>query len=137
MWQCSFCSFSSSRSFNVARHEERKHQNVSAPIINVTEPKQIELTREQPTVQSQMPFQQPLQFVENQHLGNARTGEKEEVYSDDDTLSEYSSHGKQHDFFDSDYESDWFTFEYFDPPYFPWVEYSESVSSSSEYTSSF
>ena len=98
MWQCSFCSFSSSWSFNVARHEERKHQNVSAPIINVTEPKQIELTREQPTVQSQMSFQQPLQFVENQHLGNARTGEKEEVYSDDDTLSEYSSHGKQHDF---------------------------------------
>jgi hypothetical protein len=53
-----------------------------------------------------MPFQQPLQFVENQHLGNARTGEREDVYSDDDTLSEYSSHGKQYDFFDSDSESD-------------------------------
>jgi hypothetical protein len=106
MWQCSFCSFSSSWSFNVARHEERKHKHVSAPIINVTEPKQIELAREQPPLQSQMPLQQPLQFVETQHLGNARTGEREEVYSDDDTLSEYSSHGKQHDFFDSDSESD-------------------------------
>jgi hypothetical protein len=104
MWQCSFCSFSSSRSFNVARHEERKHQNVGAPIINVTEPKQIELTREQPTVQSQMPFQQPLPFVESQHLGNARAGQKEDVYSDD-TNSEYSSPAKQHDFFDSDSDS--------------------------------
>ena len=99
MWQCSFCSFSSSWSFNVARHEERKHQNVSAPIINVTEPKQFQLSREQPPVQSQMPFQQPLPFVESQHLGNARAGEKEEVYSDD-TNSEYSTHGNQHDFFD-------------------------------------
>ena len=104
MWQCSFCSFSSSWSFNVARHEERKHQNVSAPIINVTEPKQFQLSREQPPVQSQMPFQQPLPFVESQHLGNARAGEKEEVYSDD-TNSEYSTHGNQHDFFDSDSDS--------------------------------
>jgi hypothetical protein len=109
MWQCSFCSFSSSWSFNVARHEERKHQNENAPIVNVTEPKQIQLSREQPPVQSQMPFQQPLQFVENQHLGNARAGEKGEVYSDDDTLSEYSSHGKQHDFFDSDSDSETYT----------------------------
>ena len=54
-----------------------------------------------------MPFQQPLPFVESQHLGNARAGQKEDVYSDDDdTLSEYSTHGKQHDFFDSDSESD-------------------------------
>ena len=95
MWQCSFCSFSSSRSFNVARHEERKHQNESCPIVNVNGPKQFQLSREQPPVRSQMPFQQPLQFVENQHLGNARAGQKEDVYSDDDdTLSEYSTHGK-------------------------------------------
>jgi hypothetical protein len=33
--------------------------------------------------------------------------QREVSYSDDDdTLSEYSSHGKQHDFFDSDPKSD-------------------------------
>ena len=33
MWQCSFCSFSSAWSFNVARHEEWKHQNEIRSIL--------------------------------------------------------------------------------------------------------
>ena len=105
MWQCSFCSFSSSCSFNVARHRERKHKNKISP--NVNEPEQFQLSSEQPTLQAQMPLQQSLQFVENQHLGNARAGPKEAVHSDDDddAVSEYSSDGKQQDFFDADSDS--------------------------------
>ena len=37
MWQCSSCSYTSCREYNVARHEKRKHQIKSEEKINISE----------------------------------------------------------------------------------------------------
>ena len=57
---------------------------------------------------SQVPFHQPFSNKNLQPVQEpAGAGQREVSYSDDDdTLSEYSSHGKQHDFFDSDSDSE-------------------------------
>ena len=59
--------------------------------MNVTEREQTQLLMDQPSVPSLIPFQQPLNFVEDRHLGNARAGPVEKPYSEDDALSEYFS----------------------------------------------
>ena len=51
---------------------------------------------------SQVPFHQPFS---NTNLQPAGAGQRELSYADDDTNSEYSSPGKQHDFLDSDSDS--------------------------------
>ena len=95
---CEFCDYKSDRRRNVKRHFLKMHQNLSSSPDNVVErPPQFSL---------QQPSQHSLPNIDVSTHGS---GQNEVAHSDnDDTLSEYSSHGKQHDFFDaeSDSESD-------------------------------
>ena len=65
--------------------------------MNITEPEQTKLLMEQPSVPSLIPslipIQQPLHFVEDSHLGNARAD------------PDYFSPGRRHYFIDSDFEN--------------------------------
>ena len=99
---CNRCDYKSDRRWNVERHFLKMHQNLSSSPDNVVERSQ------------QFPLQQPSQHslpnIDVPALLPVWSGLNEVAYSDnvDDTLTEYSSHGKQHDFFDaeSDSESD-------------------------------
>jgi hypothetical protein len=95
---CEHCDYKSNHRWCVRRHSSNKHQT------HVPERSQP-LLLQQP---SQVPFHQPFSNINLQPVQEpAGAGQREVSYSDDDdTLSEYSSHGKQHDFFDSDSDSE-------------------------------
>jgi hypothetical protein len=85
---CEQCDYKSDWRRNVKRHFLKMYQNLSSTPDNVVErPPQFSL-------------QQPLQHS-LLNIDVSGSGQNEVAHSDnDDTLSEYSSHGKQHDFFD-------------------------------------
>ena len=93
---CEFCDYKSDRRRNVKRHFLKMHQNLSSSPDNVVErPPQFSL---------QQPSQHSLPNIDVSTHGS---GQNEVAHSDnDDTLSEYSSHGKQHDFIDSESDSE-------------------------------
>lgn len=46
MWQCSFCSYTSCRAYNVERHEKRKHQFKSEGKISISEEEYNPISKE-------------------------------------------------------------------------------------------
>ena len=98
MHYCNRCDYKSNRSWDVKRHFSKMHQNPPTSHNNVAERSQP-LLLQQP---SQIPLQHPSLNINVQ----PGAGRRDVSYSDDDdTLSEYSSNGKQHDLFDSDSDS--------------------------------
>ena len=98
MHYCNRCDYKSNRSWDVKRHFSKMHQNPPTSHNNVAE-RSHPLLLQQP---SQIPLQHPSLNINVQ----PGAGQRDVSYSDDDdTLSEYSTHGKQHDFFDSDSDS--------------------------------
>ena len=99
MHYCNRCDYKSNRSWDVKRHFSKMHQNPPTSHNNVAERSQP-LLLQQP---SQIPLQHPSLNINVQ----PGAGRRDVSYSDDDdTLSEYSSNGKQHDFYDSDSDSE-------------------------------
>ena len=96
---CEHCYYKSNQRWCVRRHSSNKHQT---HISKWSQPLPLQK-------HSHVHFHQPLPNIIVPAQVPFGSGQKKVLYSDDnDTLSEYSSHGKQHDFFDaeSDSESD-------------------------------
>ena len=97
---CEHCDYKSNQRWCVRRHSSNRHTNLTSSLNNAVERSQ------------QFPLQQPSQqSLPNIHVPMQKpigSGQNEVVYSDEDTNSEHSSDGNQHDFFgaDSDSESD-------------------------------
>ena len=88
---CEHCDYTSNHRWCVRRHSSNKHQT------HIPKMSQSLYLQQQSHVPSQP-------SLPNINLQPAGAGQREVSYSDD-TNSEYSTHGNQHDFFDSDSDS--------------------------------